>query len=149
MTPLTPRPAARRTGLAFTILAALFLVMDGTMKVLAVAPVAASFVELGYSPALAPAIGALLLVCVLLYLLPATSVLGAVLLTGYLGGAVATHVRVGNPLLTHALFPVYLGAMAWAGLMLRDPQARAFLLPRLSRRGTPAGAPASASLTAA
>ena len=68
-----------------------------------------------------------LLACVLAYVVPRTSVLGAVLLTGYLGGAVATHVRVGSPLFTHVLFPTYLAALLWGGLMLRDARLRAFL----------------------
>ena len=65
-----------------------------------------------------------------MYLVPRTSLLGAVLLTGYLGGAVATHLRVGNPLLTHMLFPVYVGALLWGGLLLRDGGLRALVSPR-------------------
>ena len=80
------------------------------------------------------------LVCLVLYLVPRTSVLGALLLTGYLGGAVATHVRVENPLLTHTLFPLYVGAMLWGGLYLRESRLHA-LLPL--RRGDGAMAPAS------
>ncbi len=72
-------------------------------------------------------LGVTLLSCVLVYLVPRTSVLGAVLLTGYLGGAVATHVRVGNPLFTHVLFPVYIAALLWVGLMMRDGRLQAFL----------------------
>ena len=72
-------------------------------------------------------IGVVLLVCTLLYALPRTSMLGAVLLTGYLGGAIATHVRVGNPLFSHVLFPVYLGVMLWGGLFLRDTRVRGLI----------------------
>ena len=71
--------------------------------------------------------------CLALYLLPQTAVLGAILWTGYLGGAVATHVRIGNPMLSHALFPVYVGALLWLGLWLRDARLRA-LLPFTTRR---------------
>jgi hypothetical protein len=72
-------------------------------------------------------LGILLLVCTVLYIVPKTSVLGAILLTGYLGGAVATHVRVANPLFTHQLFPVYLGVLIWLGLWLRDTRVRNLL----------------------
>jgi hypothetical protein len=68
-----------------------------------------------------------LLTCVLAYLVPRTSVVGAVLLTAYLGGAVATHVRVGSPILTHVLFPTYIAALLWSSLVLRDARLRAFL----------------------
>jgi hypothetical protein len=71
--------------------------------------------------------GIVLLACVILYVIPQTSVLGAILLTGYLGGAVATHVRVGDPLLTHTLFPVYVGVLIWLGLYLRDGPLRALV----------------------
>jgi hypothetical protein len=74
-----------------------------------------------------PGIGLTLLACVALYAMPRTSVLGAVLLTGYLGGAIATHVRVHNPLFSHVLFPTYVAAIAWGGLFLRDARLRAFL----------------------
>jgi hypothetical protein len=72
-------------------------------------------------------IGILLLACTVLYVIPATSVLGAVLLTGYLGGAISVHVRVGNPLFGYVLFPVYVGALMWAGLYLREPRLVALL----------------------
>ena len=75
----------------------------------------------------ARALGILMLVSIALYAYPPTAFLGAVLITGYLGGAVATHVRVGSPLLTHTLFGVYVGVLAWAGLWLRDPRLRALL----------------------
>ena len=72
-------------------------------------------------------LGIVLLVCVILYLIPRTSVLGAILLTGYLGGAVASHVRVGDPLFTHTLFPVFFAVLPWGGLYVRDPQLRALI----------------------
>jgi hypothetical protein len=74
-----------------------------------------------------PVIGTLLLACVILYAIPRTSVFGALLLTGYLGGAVATHVRVGNPLFSHILFPTYVAAMVWGGLYLRNEKLRALV----------------------
>lgn len=122
--------AQRRTGRTLTTLAVLFLLFDSMGKLLRVSPVIAGTVELGYPESLVRTLGVILLASVLLHLTPRASVLGALLLTAYLGGAVATHVRVGNPLLTHALFPVYLGAFVWGGLLLRRPLlARAFFAP--------------------
>lgn len=121
-------PAKRPwAGIIVTALPVLFLLMDGAVKFTSLQPVTDSFRQLGYSPALAPKIGALLLACLALYLVPRTSVLGAILLTGYLGGAVSTHVRVGNPLFSHVLFPVYVGVLLWAGLYLREPRLRALV----------------------
>ncbi len=107
-------------------LAALFLFVDGITKVLQVAPVVESSAQLGYSASLTLGIGVLLLVCLAVYLLPQTAPLGAILLTGYLGGAIATHVRFGSPLFS-VLFPVIIGALLWLGLSLRDVRLRAFL----------------------
>ena len=108
-------------------LAMAFLVFDSTGKLLQVAPVIDGAKQLGYPADTMFGLGLTLLSCVLVHLVPRTALLGAVLLTGYLGGAVATHVRVGSPLFTHILFPVYLAALLWAGLLLRDPRLRAFL----------------------
>ena len=72
-------------------------------------------------------LGTLLLIPTLLYIWPRTAILGAILVTGYLGGAVATHVRIGSPLFSHCLFGVYLGVMLWGGLWLRDPRVRALI----------------------
>lgn len=116
-----------RTGIVLSALCVLFLTMDGVMKLVRPAPVLETMAQLGYPSGLEVAIGVLLLVCVAIYVNPSTSVLGAVLLTGYLGGAVATHVRVGNPLLTHVLFPVHVGLFAWAGLFLRERRLRELL----------------------
>lgn len=80
--------------------------------------------QLGYPPDRVLWIGIIELVCVVLYLVPRTAVLGALLLTGYLGGAIATHVRVGSPLLSHTLFPIYVALMLWGGLYLREPRLR-------------------------
>jgi DoxX-like protein len=82
-------------------------------------PVVEAFARLGLPVDLARGIGTLELACLIVYLIPRTAIPGAILLTGFLGGAVVTHVRVGNPLLSHALFPVYVGALVWGGLLLR------------------------------
>ena len=121
-------------GTALTVLVALFLTFDTVLKVLALAPAVKGTAELGYPAALVVWIGAIELACLVLYLIPRTSVLGALLLTGYLGGAVATHVRVESPLLTHTLFPLYVGAMLWGGLYLRERRLHALLPIRRGRR---------------
>ncbi|APR76204.1 Arginine/ornithine antiporter ArcD [Minicystis rosea] len=104
-----------------------FLLFDALVKVFAAPMVAEASAELGYPASAIRGIGITLLVSVVTYALPRTSVLGGVLLTGYLGGAIATHVRVGNPLFSHVLFPVYVAAMIWGGLFLRDERLRVFL----------------------
>jgi hypothetical protein len=110
-----------------------FMVMDATMKLLALPIVLESGAPLGFvGIGMAHGLGALLLICTVLYLVPRTALLGAVLLTGYLGGAVATHVRVGSPLFTHVLFGVYLGVLTWGGLYLRDARLRS-LMPLRTR----------------
>ena len=96
-----------------------FLLMDGVMKLFKPAVVREAFARLAYPESEIIGIGVLLLMCTALYLIPRSSIFGAILLTGFLGGAVATHVRVGDPLLSHALFPVYVGASVWGGLLLR------------------------------
>jgi hypothetical protein len=105
----------------------LFLVMDGVMKVLRLPLVVEATARLGYPESSIQPIGMIILACTVLYAIPGSAILGAVLLTGFLGGAVATNVRVGNPLFSHVLFPVYLGALLWAGLVLRRPQLRALV----------------------
>ena len=115
------------TGRVLSGLAALFLVFDSTGKLLQVQPVIDGTRQLGYSSDIVFSLGVILLSCVVAYVIPRTSMLGALLLTGYLGGAVATHVRVHNPLFSHVLFPVYVAAVLWGGLLLRDPQLGAFL----------------------
>ena len=113
------------TGRILSALAVLFLLFSGIIKLTRIDPVVQSFNQLGYPVSLAVTIGLLELGCVLVYLIPRMAILGAILLTGYLGGAVATHVRVGDPLFTHVLFPTYVGALIWAGLYLRDERLRA------------------------
>lgn len=98
-------------------LAAVFLAVDAAGKIAELEPVLASFREMGLEVTLAPTLGVVELLCVALFVVPKTSRFGAVLLTGYLGGAVATHLKLGSPLATHTLFPVYLGAMIWLSLV--------------------------------
>lgn len=105
-------------------LPALFLLMDAVMKFVQPAEVVRTTTELGYPASTILPLGVVLLVCTILYLIPRTSVLGAILLVGYLGGAVATNYRLSKPLFTHVLFPVYLGILLWLGLYLRDRRLR-------------------------
>ena len=114
-------------GRILSALAALFLFMDGLGKVMKPPAVVAGTVQLGYPESVIVGLGVLLLACTILYLIPQTAPLGAVLLTGYLGGAVASNLRVGSPLFSHVLFPVYLGLLVWGGLYLRDVRLRSLL----------------------
>lgn len=114
-------------GRALSWLAVAFLLFDSAGKLLEVQPVVDGTIDLGYSRDVVFGLGVTLLACVVTYVIPRTSVLGALLLTGYLGGAVATQVRVANPLFSHVLFPTYVGAALWAGLILRDARLRALL----------------------
>src|SRR5438067_8614498 len=107
-------------------LPALFLLLDGAMKLVKPRFVVDATVQLGYPESVILGLGIVLLACTALYLIPRTSVLGAILLTGYLGGAVATHVRVGEGLFP-VFFPVLVGALLWGGLVLRDAGLRALL----------------------
>jgi hypothetical protein len=113
------------TGRILSALAVLFLAFDCTIKLLRLAPAVEGTVQLGYPASVIVPLGIVQLVCLALYLIPRTAVLGAVLWTGYLGGAIATHVRLGNPLFTHLLFPVYVALLIWGGLYLRDDRLRA------------------------
>jgi hypothetical protein len=103
----------------------LFLAFDASIKLVLAQPVVEASQRLGLPVDVNRGLGALLLAVVALYVVPRTAALGAVLLTGYLGGAVAMHLRLGDPLASHTLFPVYVGAMVWAGLFLRDARVRA------------------------
>jgi len=114
-------------GRILSALALLFLLFDSGIKFTNVPAVRDSMTQLGYPVQLAPAIGILEICCIVLYLIPQTSVLGAILMTGYLGGAIASHVRVGNPLFSHILFPTYIGALIWAGLYLREARLRSLV----------------------
>jgi len=119
------------TGLVVT-----FLTFDAILKFVtpAPAPVVEAFAHVGWPLNLAPVLGMILLVSTVLYVIPKTSILGAILLTGYLGGAVATHLRAGDPLFSHVLFPTYLGVLLWGGLYLREDRLRA-LIPLRSPKG--------------
>jgi hypothetical protein len=125
----TSTPSKRRfwMGHAMSAVAISFLLFDSAIKLVKIAPVIDSFEKLGYPHAIARDIGALELACLALYVVPRTATFGALLLTGFLGGAIATHVRVGDPLFSHVLFPVYMGVLLWGGLFLRDQRARALL----------------------
>lgn len=122
--------AARWTARITGGLVVLFLVFDGVMKLAAPPPVVDATRQLGWPADAIPAVGALLLACVALTAVPRTRVVGAIATTAYLGGAVALQVRVGNPAASHALFPVYMGALLWAALWLRDPRVRALVAAR-------------------
>jgi hypothetical protein len=115
------------TGWALSVLVILFMIMDLTMKFMALPIVITTTERLGWPVSSITPLAIILLVATALYAFPKTSVLGAIVLTGYLGGAVATHVRIDSPLFSHILFGVYLGVFAWAGLYLRDARLRALI----------------------
>ena len=129
--PAAPTPTAAKlwTGRAVTALTALFLAFDSAGKILALDAVAKASESLGLPASATVPIGLLLAACTVLHLVPGTAVLGAVLLTGYLGGAVAIHVRAGNGVFPVA-FTLAVGALVWVGLLLRRPALRELLLPR-------------------
>jgi len=116
-----------RTGYALSGVVALFLLSDAIMKLMQIPIVLETTARLGWPVGSVVPLGIVLLLATGLYVVPRTSLLGAILLTGYLGGAVATHLRLQSPLFSHTLFGVYLGIAAWAGLYLRDPRLRALL----------------------
>lgn len=118
---------ARWSGRLLSGLAVLFLTFDAVIKLIAHPMAVAGTMELGYPEGTVAVIGLIELVLLVLYLVPRASVVGALLWTAYLGGAVATHVRVGNPMFSHILFPTYVAALLWAGLWLRDTRVRAML----------------------
>lgn len=127
--PTVATRGARVAGLVLSGLAILFLAWDTAMKLFLVPMAVDGTVSLGYPAATLRPIGIIQLVCLALYVVPRTAPLGAILLTGYLGGAVATHVRLENPLFSHVLFPIYVAAFVWGGLWLRDARVRALLRP--------------------
>jgi hypothetical protein len=124
-----PTVAKSRSWAGYIVsgLPALFLLFDALGKFVRPDPVVTGTLELGYNESIILPLGIVLLISTILYIVPKTSFLGAIILTGYLGGAVATHARVGSPLLTHMLFPVYLGVLLWLGLYLRDTRLRALV----------------------
>jgi DoxX-like family len=118
------------TGRALSGLVIVFLLFDGIIKLIPISPVIETMQQLGYAAnvtGVARGLGVLTLAIVVLYAIPRTAILGAILLTGLLGGAMATHLRVGSPLFTHFLFGLYLGLMAWGGLYLRDERLRTLI----------------------
>ncbi|MBB3020107.1 hypothetical protein FHR70_003188 [Microvirga lupini] len=130
----TAEAAFTRSGLVWTGrvlsgLVVLFLLFDGAIKLVPLQVVIDTVAPLGWptDPVTWRALGMVLIASALLYAYPRTAFLGAVLITAYLGGAVATHVRIGSPLFSHSLFGVYVGIALWAGLWLRDPRIRALL----------------------
>jgi hypothetical protein len=127
--PITHAPISNKqlwTGRILSGLGAAFMLLDGGMKLFKPAPVVKATVQLGYPESVIVGLGIVLLASTLLYLIPRTAVLGAVLLTGYLGGAVATNVRVGGPLF-NIIFPVFFGAVLWGGVWFRDQRLRELL----------------------
>jgi hypothetical protein len=112
------------TGRILSGLVVLFLLFDGAIKLIPLDVVITTSQELGIPTHLARTLGVLTLAGTLLYAWPRTAVLGAILLTGYLGGAIYVHLRAGSPMLSHTLFGVYLGLLTWGGLWLRDERLR-------------------------
>lgn len=120
------------TGRIMSGLVILLLIVDGAMKLVPIDAVITTSRELAIPEHLARTLGVLTLIGTALYAWPRTSVLGAIFLTGYLGGAIYVHVRAGSPLFSHTLFGVYLGLVIWGGLYLRDGMVRALIPLRLS-----------------
>jgi hypothetical protein len=120
---------ARWTGRVLSGLVIVFLLFDGAIKLVPWPVVTETMDKMGYgsSETLARSLGIITIVCTVLYSVPPTSILGAILLTGYLGGAMASHVRIGSLLFSHVLFGFYLGLMVWGGLWLRDPSLRSLI----------------------
>jgi len=121
------QPRRSWAGIILSALPVLFVLFDGAIHLMVIPPVVQAFTQLGYPVSTSRALGVIELVCIVLYLIPRTSVLGAILLTGYLGGAVATNLRVGSPLFSNTLFPVYVGILAWGGRFLRDERVRTLI----------------------
>jgi hypothetical protein len=114
------------TGRVISALMVLFLIFDGVTKVLKLAPVQEASARLGYARSLTVWIGITVLACTVIYVIPRTSILGAILLTGYLGGAVASQVRIGAPIFDTS-FPLIFGVLIWGGLYLRDQRLRSLI----------------------
>lgn len=128
--PIAVPKGTRWAGRIISGLPALFLLVDGAMKLVKPAPVVEATVRLGYPESTIVPIGVVLIVCTIIYLIPRTAVLGAILLTAYLGGAVATHVRAGEPVFS-IVFAIVFGVLLWLGLYLRNPTLR-LLVPLCS-----------------
>ncbi len=124
-----PGNKVERVGWIVSGLVGLFLLADAAMKLIRLPIVIETTVSLGWPEGSAVPLGIILLISTLLYLYPRTSLFGAILLTGYLGGAIATHARIGSPLFTHTLFGSYVAILMWFGLVLRDAKLRSILRP--------------------
>ena len=116
------------TGWVLSILAILLLLADGFGKLIKPEPVVKATLELGYPENTITTIGILVIICAIIYAIPRSALIGAILLTGFLGGAIATHFRINNPLFSHTLFPVYVLLFIWLGLYLRSASLRKLLL---------------------
>jgi hypothetical protein len=114
-------------GRGLSALAILFLLFDCVIKLLQLPVAVEGTTQLGYPASVVLGIGVVELACLVLYVIPRTSVFGAILFTGYLGGAIATHVRIGSPLFTHVLFPIYVAVLIWGGLYAREDRLRALI----------------------
>jgi len=126
---LAPSTAAKWTARILMGLAVAFLTFDTALKVFQLAPAMESAAQLGFPTGAFAWIGWFEVGCLALYLVPRTAPLGAILWTGFLGGAIATHVRLGNPLFSHTLFPIYVAVLLWLPLWLRDARVRSLLKP--------------------
>ncbi len=117
------------TGRILSGLVIAFLMLDGAIKLVPWPVVTDTMDKMGYgsSETLARSLGVITIACTAMYAIPSTAILGAILLTGYLGGAMASHLRIGSPLFSHTLFGLYLGVMVWAGLWLRDRNLRTLI----------------------
>ena len=115
------------TGRILTTLGVAFMLFDSVIKFTGMAPVVDSLTHMGYAPSIAPVLGTIELICLTLYLVPRTAVVGAILLTGYFGGAIASQVRIGEPLFSHVLFPTCIALLLWGGLYLRDKRVQQIL----------------------
>ena len=124
---MTTTPKTIWIGRTLSALAILFLSFDTIVKVLRLPVAIEGTTQLGYPESTVFVIGVIQLVCLVLYVIPQTSVFGAILFTGYLGGAIATHLRIGSPLFTHILFPIYVAVLIWGGLYAREPRLRAVI----------------------
>jgi hypothetical protein len=122
-------------GRIISALVVLMLLADSVTKIAKAAPVLKAQAELGFPDSLTVGIGLVLLICTCVYAIPRTSVLGAILLTGFLGGAIAVKLRIGDSLFGQVLFPVYVGVMVWGGLFLREDRLRALIPLLRERRG--------------
>lgn len=123
-------------GRILSTLAILFLIIDGVIKLFKPEFVVKANMQLGNPESAVVPLGIILLVCVAIHMIPRTAVFGAVLLTGYLGGAVASQLRIGEPLFSNVLFPVYVAVLIWGGLYLRNEQVSSLIFPRATRNST-------------